>query len=142
MKGITNKTLAVLVVVAVFFLVSYLIKENKEKQKEVEIDRKLELVDWNDLRDSFVVRCTDVLNEINGLRSFLSTKKIFTDEMMKEFDFADNENIPLSVEYVCEELGESDAITKTFSNELSRIEMVYDPSDYEKPIDEMRRLSE
>lgn len=141
MKETTNKILAASVVIAVFFLIVYQTAKSKKKQKEIEIERKLELVDWNDLGDNFATKCVDVLNEIDGLKSFLSTKKIFTDKEMKELGFADNENHPLSVEYVCEGLGESDAISKQFSNEISRIERIYDPSDYEKPIDETRRLS-
>ncbi len=115
--------------------------QSKKKQKEIEIERKLELIDWNDLSDNFAIKCVGVLNEIDGLQSFLSTKKVFTDEEMKDLGFADDENNPLSVEYVCEWLGESDAISKSFSDEFSRIERAYDPSDYERPIDEMHRLS-
>lgn len=141
MKEITNKTLLVFAVVAVFVFIAYQTTEHNKKQKEAEIGRKLALVDWNDLSDNFARKCVDVLKEIDGLQSFLSTKKVFTDGDMKEFGFADDENNPLSVEYVCEELGESDGTREVFNNEFSRIERDYDPSDYERPLDETRRLS-
>mgnify|MGYP001590919313 CR=1 FL=1 len=141
MKGTANKILATLLAIALLVFITYQITENKKKQKEVEIERKLELVDWNDLSDNFATKCVDILNEVDGLQPFLSTKKVFTDKEMKGLDLDDYDNHPLSVEYVCELLGESDAITESFSEELLRIESVYDPSDYETPMDEKRRLS-
>lgn len=141
MKKITNKILVVFIIIALFIFIAYQMTESKKKQKEVEIERKLELVDWGDLRNSFVTRCVGVLNEIEGLQPFLSTKKLFTDEEVREFELDARDNPPLSVEYACEALGESDAIRKPFSDEFSRVERNYDPSDYEKSIDETRRLS-
>lgn len=141
MKEPVNKILGTVVVVALFLFVLNQITKQKERQKEIEIGRKLELVDLDDLRSSFATRCVDILSEIEGLQSFLSTKKLFTDEEVKELGLDDSENDSLRIEDICEGLGESDAISKPFSYELSRIERVYDPSDYEIPMDETYRLS-
>lgn len=138
MKEFINKIVRTLLIIAVltplvlvFVFILYKGVEREEKLKEVEIERKLELVDWSDLRFDFTNECEKSLNEIDGLQSFLSTKKVFTDEEMRDIDFIGIENHTLSVEYLCGLLAESDALTKSFSRELSSVERRYDPSDYD-----------
>lgn len=143
MKKLISKVVTILSIIAVltpFILVlvyiSHKMNERADKLKDIEIKRKLELVEWSDVKFDFTNECEKEFNGIEGLPLLLSTKMIYTEEEMMEQrkDFPDEENSPLSVEYLCDFLAESDALTRSFSNELSSIERRYDPSEYERSL--------
>lgn len=138
MKETTDKIVRALLTIAVLspfialvVFVSHKTVEHNEKLKELEIERKLELVDWSNLRFDFTYECEKSLNKIDGLQAFLSTKSEFTNEEVKELGLTKDANTSLSVEYVCDELGGGDALSKSFSNEFSSVERKYDPSSYD-----------
>lgn len=131
MKENTDKIVIALLIIALVVFISHKASEHDEKLKEVEIERKLELVDWSTLRFDFTYECEKLLDKIDGLDALLSTKNEFTDEEAKEMGFTKDENVALSVSHVCDELGASDALVKSFSNEFSSVERKYNPSDYD-----------
>lgn len=126
-KEAAGTILMVVVGIIFFVFIAYQMTDREQKQKEREIKRKLELVNWNDLRFDFTHECEKSLNEIGGLQSFLATKKVFTYEEARDLD---GYNEPLSVGSVCESLS-YDAMEKSFHNEFISVERRYDPSDYD-----------